>query len=129
LASSAPLHILANYNLPLNKGVSSKGRLSVSVNSQEIKLYLTSDEFRLIFDYQLANKPLFKKLSAINADLLAKRPNFKRVNVTLNLAELDLLLLNISQEANKINNAPSNQYLLDSLFGKLSSKYNEIAFQ
>ena len=101
----------------------------MSVNSQKINLSLTSDEFRFIFDYQLANKPLFKKLSAINADLLVKRTNFKRVNVTLNLAELDLLLLKISQEANKINNALNNQYLLDSLFGKLSSKYNEIAFQ
>ena len=101
----------------------------MSVNSQKIKLSLTSDEFRFIFDYQLANKPLFKKLSAINADLLVKRTNFKRVNVTLNLAELDLLLLKISQEENKINNASNNQYLLDSLFGKLSSKYNEIAFQ
>ncbi len=101
----------------------------MSVDNQEIKFPLNSDEFQFIFDYQLASRSLFKKLSVIQADLLAKRPNFKRVNVILNLAELDSLLLNIAQEANKINNSPNNQCLLDSLFGKLSNKYNEAASQ
>jgi len=101
----------------------------VSVNSQEVKFSLSSDEFRFILDYQLANKSLFTKLLSIKSELLAKRSNFKRVTIISNLADLNGLLVNLSKEANKSNNSPDNQCFLDSLFGKLSNKYNEVAYE
>jgi hypothetical protein len=68
-------------------------------------------------------------LLSIKSELLAKRSNFKRVTIILNLADLNGLLVSLSKEANKSNNSPENQYFLDSLFGKLSNKYNEVAYE
>lgn len=56
------------------------------------------------------------------------RPNYKRVTFYLNLSMLDKLIANISNEANKLNNSADLQLLLDSLFGKLASKYNNLAY-
>lgn len=101
----------------------------MSVNSQEVKFSLSSDEFRFILDYQLANKLLFTKLLRIKNELLTKRSDFKRVTIISNLADLDSLLINLSKEANKSNNSLNNQCLLDGLFGKLSNIYNEVTYQ
>jgi len=97
----------------------------LSTNNRNVKLSLNSDEFNFIFDYQLANSALLKKLMIIKADLLSKRPNYKRVNVILNLSDLDALVTKLSNEANKNNNSANDQILLDSLFSKLACKYNE----
>ncbi|XPF94990.1 hypothetical protein ACM9HF_02960 [Colwellia sp. RE-S-Sl-9] len=91
----------------------------MSVNSQEVKFSLSSDEFRFILNNQLANKSLSTKLLSIKNELLAKRSNFKRVTIISNLADLDGLLVNLSKEANKNNNSLDKQYFLDNIFGKL----------
>lgn len=97
----------------------------MSVYNRNSELSLSSDEFNFIFNYQLANNALLKKLMIIRTELVAKRPNYKRVNITLNLSDLDALIVKVSNEANKNNNSVNNQALLDGLFSKLSRKYNE----
>jgi hypothetical protein len=92
----------------------------------EIKLSLSTVELDFILDYQLANKPQFKKLMALKEELLEKRPDFKRANITLNISDLDALLTNVTREANKKNNTDENQYLLGGLFGKLAEKYQKL---
>jgi hypothetical protein len=94
-------------------------------HNQEIKLSLNAEELIFILDYQLANKAQFKKLSAFKAKLLAKRPDFKRVNIILTLDDIDSLLTNITIEANKNNNSDENQFLLNSIWSKLATKYND----
>ena len=94
----------------------------------EIKLSLSAIELDFILDYQLADKPQFKKLLTFKEELLKKRPNFKRANIVLSLSDLDALLTNITREANKKNNTDENQYLLGGLFGKLGEKYNEVKY-
>ena len=101
----------------------------MSRKNQELKVTITAKEFDFIFLYQLAGKSLLKKLLATKKLLQVQRPNYKRVNLILTLAELDHLLSNIAREANKSNNSPFNQDLLDSLFGKLGEKYNSHAYQ
>ncbi|WP_159821754.1 hypothetical protein [Colwellia sp. 20A7] len=97
-------------------------------HAQDIKLSLSTFEFSFIIDYQLANKDLLKKLLSIQKELMITRPNFKRVTFCLNLSMLDKLIANISNEANKLSNSADKQLLLDSLFGKLASKYNNLAY-
>jgi len=97
----------------------------MSAHKREVKLPLNVSEFNFIFDFQLANKPQLEKLLLIKSDLLEKRPDFKRVNIVLTLGDINSLLVNISREANKGNMSADNQHLLDTLFSKLSSKYNE----
>jgi len=57
-------------------------------------------------------------------EIIAKRSNFKRVNLILALEDLDALLINIAREGNKKNNSSKAQYLLDCLFSKFGDKYN-----
>ena len=97
-------------------------------HTQDIKLSLSTFEFSFIIDYQLANKDLLKRLISIQKELMITRPNYKRVTFYLNLSMLDKLIANISNEANKLNNSADLQLLLDSLFGKLASKYNNLAY-
>ena len=96
----------------------------MNVDVMEVKLSLSADEFNFIFAYHLANKEQFKKLVKIKDELLRKRPNFKRVNLTLTLDDLDALLVNISRAGNEGDCSEQDQYMLDSLFGKLAHKYN-----
>ena len=100
----------------------------MTIHDQGLKLSLSALEFSFIIDYQLANKVLLKKLLSIQKELIITRPNFKRVTVCLNLSMLDQLISNISNEANKSNNSGDNQFLLDSLFGKLASKHNDLVY-
>lgn len=93
-------------------------------NEKQIKVYLSAEQLDFIFSYQLADKIQFIKLKRIREELMAKRPDFKRANIILTLADLDALLVNIAREGNKQNNSPENQYLLDALFAKFADKYN-----
>jgi hypothetical protein len=119
--------ILTNYFLPLF-GALAVSKVHMISDNQEVKLSLSAIELSFIIDYQLADKNLLKKLLTVKQDLLDKRPNFKRVTVCLNLAVLDKLIANISNEANKSNNSTNNQLLLESLFGKLANKYNNAVY-
>ena len=96
----------------------------MNVDATEVRLSLRADEFNFIFAYHLADKAQFKKLVKVKDELLRKRPNFKRVNLVLTLEDLDALLVNISRAGNKGNALKKDQYMLDSLFGKLAHKYN-----
>ena len=97
----------------------------MSNNNQQIKFSLKATEFDFIFSYQLADKPQLKKLAKIKNGLVAKRPDYKRVSLVLTLGDIDALLINITRESEKQNNADIEQGLLDSLFGKLAQLYNE----
>lgn len=94
-------------------------------NNQQIKFSLKATEFDFIFSYQLADKPLLKKLTKIKNELIAKRPDYKRVSLVLTLGDIDTLLTNITKGSEKQNNTNVEQDLLDSLFGKLAQLYND----
>lgn len=95
---------------------------------KEVNVSLSSTEFIIILECQVADKSLFKKLTNINDDLLNNRPNFKRVNVIFNERELDLLISHIAKEGNRQNNTYENQYLFDCLFVKLTDKHQLLSF-
>ncbi len=95
----------------------------MKADAMEVKISISADEFSFIFTRHLANKEQFKKLTKIRAKLLRERPNFKRVNLVLTLDDLDALLVNISRAANEGNVSEQDQYILDSLCGKLSYKH------
>ena len=92
-------------------------------NNQQIKFSLKANEFDFIFSYQLADKPQLKKLIKIKNELIAKRPDYKRVSLVLTLGDIDALLSNITRESNK-HNTDATQDLLHALFGKLANQYN-----
>lgn len=93
-------------------------------NNQQVKFSLKANEFDFIFSYQLADKAQLKKLTKIKNELIAKRPDYKRVSLVLTLGDIDALLSNITREGNKLNNTDVVQDLLDALFGILANQYN-----
>ena len=96
----------------------------MSNNNQQVKFSLKANEFDFIFSYQLADKPQLKKLTKTKNELIAKRPDYKRVSLVLTLGDIDALLSNITREGNKLNNTDVVQDLLDALFGILANQYN-----
>ena len=101
----------------------------MNVDAMEVKISMSADEFSFIFTHHLADKEQFKKLIKIRDKLLRERPSFKRVNLALTLDDLDALLINVSRAANEGNASEQDQYILDSLFGKLSYEYNTNIYQ
>lgn len=96
----------------------------MSNNSQQVKFSLQANEFDFIISYQLADKPQLKKLFKIKNELIAKRPDYKRISLVLTLGDIDALLSNITREANKLANPDTTQDILHTLFSKLAHQYN-----
>ena len=97
----------------------------MSILNKQLKVSLNAEELNFILEYQLANKVQFKKLISFKNELLIKRPNFKRASINLTLDDIHSLLGNITREANKRDNSDESQYLLNRIWGKLATKYNE----
>lgn len=97
----------------------------MSDHDKIVKISFNAEEFNYIFDCQLVDAVQFKKLLIIKNELLAKRPKFKRVNISLNSGDINCLLENVTREVNKDNNSSNNQNLLESIWGKLANQYNK----
>lgn len=90
-----------------------------------IRVYISLNEREVIERYTNTPLSLIKKIDVSIENAKAKRKVIKRVFVTLTVKELDTLIANIAQRANQRNVLPEIQYTLDSLFGKLATKYND----
>ena len=87
--------------------------ISISLNEREIIEKYTNTPLSLI-----------KNIDAFVENAQTKRKVIKRVSIFLTIEELDILITNIAKKANQNNTLPEIQYILDTLFGKLSIKYN-----
>ena len=90
-----------------------------------ISVYISLNEREVIEKYTNTPLSLIKKIDASIENAKTKRKVIKRVSVTLGVKELNTLIANIAERANQRNTLPDIQYTLDSLFGKLATKYND----
>jgi len=90
-----------------------------------IRVYLSLNERDAIEKYTNTPLSLIKNIDASIENAKTKRKAIKRIAVTLTVKDLDILIANIAERANQRNTLPEIQYTLDSLFGKLATKYND----
>lgn len=93
--------------------------------NNSIKVYLTLNERDTIEQYTNIPLLLIKNIDASIENAKTKRKVIKKVSVTLTIKELDTLIVKIAERANKRNTLPEVQCVLNSLFGKLATKYND----
>ena len=90
-----------------------------------VTLYLSLVEKDVIEKYTNTPLPLIMKLKASIEQAQLRRKDVKKVLVTFTLKELDALITHIADKANQEDSLPKVQYILDRLFGRLATKYNE----
>ena len=90
-----------------------------------IRVYISLEEKEVIEKHTSAPLSLIRKIDASIEKAKTKREVIKRVSITLTVEELNNLIANIAEKANQHNTLPEIQYTLDSLFGKLATKYND----
>ena len=90
-----------------------------------IRIYLSLNERDTIEKYTNTSLSLIKNIDTFIENAKTKRKAIKRIAVTLTVKDLDILIANIAERANQHNTSSEIQYTLDSLFGKLATKYDD----
>ena len=93
--------------------------------NNSIMVYISLNEREVIHKYTNTPLSLIKNIDSSIENAKTKRKVITKASVILTVKELDTLIANIVERANQHNTLPEIQYTLDTLFGKLATKYND----